>query len=266
MKYTRRAPAAGSWVSVPYTHPMKNRKTLFRVQLPVALASVLAITSSEAATINFVNGGLDGTPGYGNAPTGWSGVALGTTWSEAETADGASPILMGPTGPNVPNGYFGTPHSGTTFAGGIYGDISGNTYQQGIQQTLGGFTVGEQYTFSFFQAVVGYSGAQDQTGGSWKVFANGELLATTIPSNTTVAWNAAGKPLIWEERIVTFTASAETLNIAFLSHDSEGMGTLAADRVMVGIDTISPIFVVPEPSAALLGLVGAVGLLRRRRA
>ena len=244
---------------------MKNRNTLFRVRLPIALASVLAIASSEAATVNFVNGGLDGTPGYGNAPTGWSGVPLGTTYSESSTLDGSGSIVLGPTGWNVGLGYFGTPHSGTTFAAGNYGNISGGLYQQGIQQTLSGFTVGEEYTFSFYQAVVGYSGGQDDTG-AWKVFANGELIGTTIPSTTTVAWNALNKAPIWEERIVTFTATAETLNLAFLAYDPEGMGTVAADRVLMGIDTLSPVFVVPEPSTALLGLVGVVGLLRRRRA
>lgn len=252
-------------MSVPYTHPMKNRNTLFRVQLPVALASALSIASSEAATVYFVNGGLDGTPGYFNAPTGWSGIVNGTPWSEATSADGASPILMALTGGHAASGFYGTPHSGSTFAGGIYGTISGNQYQQGIQQTVSGFTVGEEYTFSFYQSVPKYNSALDDTG-SWKVFANGVLLETTIPTTDTVAWNAPGKPLIWEERIVTFTATAETLNIAFLSFDPDGSFSTAAERVVVGIDTISPIFVVPEPSTALLGLVGAVGLLRRRRA
>ncbi|WP_035604457.1 hypothetical protein [Haloferula sp. BvORR071] len=230
----------------------------------IASAAILAACLPAGAAITFANPGLDGTPGYGNAPTSWLGIPNGTPYSQATTADGSQPILLGPTGFNVANGYFGTPQSGSTFAAGIYGNIAGGIYQQGIQQTLSGFTVGETYSFSFFQAVVGYSGAQDDSG-SWKVFANGTLIATTAPSTTTVAWNAPGKPLIWEERTVTFTATADTINIAFLSYDPEGIGTVTEDRTLMGIDSFSPIFV-PEPSAAMLGLVGALGLLRRRRA
>ncbi|RYD67614.1 MAG: hypothetical protein EOP83_02475 [Verrucomicrobiaceae bacterium] len=244
---------------------MKNRNTRLRVKLPIALASLLAISSSQAATVFFTNPGLDGTPGYGNAPTSWSGIPVGTTYSEATSGDGASPILMGPTGPNVANGYFGTPQSGNTFAGGIYRTIGADNYQQGIQQTVTGFTVGEQYSFTFFQAVVGYSGAQDDSG-SWKVFANGALIATTDTSTTTVAWNTPGKPLEWEQRTITFTATAETINLAFLSFDPEGSGTDAANGVMMGIDSFSDITEVPEPSFAALGLIGVLGILRRRRA
>jgi hypothetical protein len=242
-----------------------NTSPRFHRSGAIASAFLLAACFPAGAAVVFQNPGLDGTPGYGNAPTSWSAIPLGTTYSEATSADGAASILMGPTGPNVSNGYYGTPHSGDTFAGGIYRLISGQQYQQGIQQTLSGFTVGQEYTFSFYQAVVGYSGAQDDSG-SWEVFANGELIATTLPSTTTVAWNAPGKPLIWEERIITFTATAETLNLAFLSYDPEGSGTTAAEGVMMGIDSFSPINPVPEPSAALLGLLGAGGLLRRRRA
>jgi hypothetical protein len=176
---------------------------------------------------------------------------------------------VGPTGPNVGNGFYGTPESGSTFATGINGTfpITGGfaTYQQGLQQTVSGFTVGETYSFSFYQAVVKYSGGQDDTG-SWKVFANGELVATTAPSTSSLAWNAPGKPLTWEERTVTFTATAETLNMAFLSYDPDGNITGSAEAVYMGIDSFSPINPVPEPSAAVLGLVGVLGLLRRRRA
>ncbi len=248
----------------PYPPCMNSMSCPRRGLKRLILAASLAIASPAFSAIVFNNGDLAGTTGYGNAPTGWSGIPNGTAWSEAETADGSAPILMGPTGPNVGVGYFGVPHSGSTFAGGIYREISGNTYQQGIQQAVGGFTVGETYTFSFFQAVVGYSGAQDDTG-SWKVFANGELIATTIPSTTTVAWNAPDKAPIWEERFVTFTATAETINFGFLAFDPEGLGTIAEDGVMMGIDTFSEVTPVPEPAAVLLGAVGLLGLMRRRR-
>ncbi|MCW1915990.1 hypothetical protein OJ996_20550 [Luteolibacter sp. GHJ8] len=228
----------------------------------IVLAAALAFPASAAVV--FQNPGLDGTPGYGSAPTSWNAVPLGTPYSEATSADGAASILMGPTGPNVSNGYFGTPHSGDTFAGGIYRIISGNQYQQGIQQSVSGFTVGQEYSFSFYQAVVGYSGAQDDSG-SWRVFANGVLIETTDPSTTTVAWNTPGKPLEWQERVITFTATSETINWAFLSFDPEGSGLTAEDGVMMGIDSFSAINPVPETSTALLGAFGMIALLRRRR-
>ena len=243
---------------------MKHRKSPLRVQLPVVLASLLALSSAQAATVFFTNPGLDGTTGYGNAPTGWSGIPNGTTWSEATTADGSQPVLMGAT-PFGAGLYYGSPQSGTTFAGGIYGQISGGGYQQGIQQTVTGFTVGEQYSFSFYQSVPKYSGATDDTG-SWKVFANGVLIQTTAPTTDTVAWNAPGTTLIWEQRTVTFTATAETINFGFLAYDTDGMGTTTGERVMMGIDSFSDITEVPEPSVAALGLIGVLGLLRRRRA
>ena len=241
---------------------MKHRKASLRVRLPVVLASLLAISSSQAA-ITFVNAGLDGTRGYGNVPAGWTAVPFTATYSEATTVDGQGPVMMDTT--TFGGGYYGSPHSGTTFVGGVYGSISGGDYQQGIQQTVTGFTVGEQYSFTFFQSVPKYSGGTDDTG-SWKVFADGVLIATTAPTTDTVAWNAPGKTLIWEQRTVTFTATAETINLAFLSFDPDGMGTDAAERLVMGIDTFSDITQVPEPTVAALGLVGALGLLRRRRA
>jgi len=242
---------------------MKHRKTPLRVQLPVVLASLLAISSSQAA-ITFVNPGLDGTRGYGNVPTGWTAVPFTATYSEANNLEGQGPLLMDST--SFGGGYYGNPHSGTTFVGGLYGvSNQGDIYQQGIQQTVTGFTVGEQYSFTFFQSVPKYSGGTDDTG-SWKVFADGVLIATTAPTTDTVAWNAAGKTLTWEQRTVTFTATAETINLAFLSFDPDGGGNTPAERLVMGIDTFSDITPVPEPSVAALGVIGIIGLLRRRRA
>lgn len=241
---------------------MKHKNALLRVRLPVVLASLLAISASQAA-ITFVNAGLEGTRGYGNVPAGWTAVPFTAPYSEATNLDGQGPVVMDPT--TFGGGYYGSPHSGTTFVGGLYGLLSGEGYQHGIQQTVTGFTVGEQYSFSFFQSVPKYSAGTDDTG-SWKVFADGVLLTTTLPTTDTVAWNAPGKTLIWEQRTVTFTATAETINLAFLAFDPDGMGTTTDERVVMGIDTFSEIVPVPEPSVAALGIIGILGLLRRRRA
>lgn len=243
-----------------------------RLQLPSVLgASLLAVATSQAA-ITFVNPGLDGTAGYGNAPTGWSGVPYTTSWTTATDADGAAPLVMNTT-PFGAAVFYGTPHSGETFAGGMNlgaTQTSGfKVYQQGLQQTVSNFTVGEQYSFSFFQAVVKGASTQDDTG-TWKVFMDGELLTITLPSTGTQAYDDSPKPLNWEQRTVTFTATAETHNFGFLAYDpDEDITNVAGDSthgLLMGIDTFSDITPVPEPSAAALGIFGAMGLLRRRRA
>lgn len=67
------------------------------------------------------------------------------------------------------------------------------------------------------------------------------------------------------------TAGSITLNPAFVG-DTLGVGTSVLSAAIVGPPAqpvsgfqLSPALAVPEPSAALLGVLGALGLLRRRR-
>ncbi|QJE99091.1 PEP-CTERM sorting domain-containing protein [Luteolibacter luteus] len=229
------------------------------------LAASLAIASPAFSAVVFTNPDLEGTVASATLPAGWVAVPFEAAFSEATISGGASPDTIDGTGPNLGGFIFGSPHSGTSFAGGAHTTAAGQTAQEGLQQTVSGFTVGEDYSFSFFQAYVGTSNGRDG-GGTWLVYADGVLVGTTIPNTTTLAWDDANKSmaLSWEERTVSFTATAESMTLSFMPYDPDG-DISPQNGTYMGIDSFSEITPVPEPAAALLGAFGFLGLMRRRR-
>lgn len=240
-------------------HPYRPVRILIT---PILVSAILTV---PASAISFTNFNLDGTVSTAALPTDWEKVPFDVSYSEASSDNGTNGDVVSASGPNVAGGIFGLAHSGTTFFGGAHSLIAGNTLQEGIQQTLIGFTVGQQYTFSFYQANVGTTGSRD-TEGSWRVYADGSLISTTVPTATSLAWDDAAKAtdLVWEQRTVTFTAAAESITLSFLAYDQDGVIGSQGGAYM-GIDTFSEITAVPEPSVAALGLIAGAGLLRRRR-
>jgi hypothetical protein len=233
---------------------------------PLVLAASLALASPAFSAIAFTNADLEGTPAtQSTVPTGWELIPHDAPYSLATVSSGVTGDILAADGPSLASGLFGAANSGTTFYAGVHGFISPHTLQEGLQQTVSGFTVGQEYSFSFFQAVVGHTNRRDDAG-SWQVYAGGVLVGTTIPTTSTLAWDDPDKAteLNWEERIITFTATSESMMLSFLPYDADGdIG--AQNGVYMGIDTFSEITAVPEPAAAMLGAFGLLGLMRRRR-
>ena len=233
---------------------------------PLILAASLATALPSFSAIVFTNANLEGSPAVQTGvPTGWEFVPFDAPFNLATLANLATGDIVDANGPAQASGLFGSAHSGTTFYAGIHGSTSPHTLQEGLQQTVSGFTVGQEYSFSFFQANVGHTNRQDDSG-SWRVYADGVLIDTTAPTTSPLAWNDPDKAtsLLWEERTVTFTATSESMTLSFLAFDTDG-DVVGTGGVYMGIDTFSEITPVPEPAAALLGAFGLLGLLRRRR-
>ncbi|QJE99092.1 PEP-CTERM sorting domain-containing protein [Luteolibacter luteus] len=232
----------------------------------LVLAASLAIASPAFSAIVFSNPTLEGTPATQTAvPTGWEFVPYDAPFNLATTAALSTGDVLAADGPAIGSGLFGAAQSGDTFFAGIHGSTTPQVLQEGLQQTVSGFTVGEDYSFSFFQANVGHTNRQDSEG-SWRVYADGVLIGTTDPTTRTLAWNDPDKAtdLNWEERTVTFTATSESMTLSFLPYDGDG-DVAGQGGVYMGIDSFSEITPVPEPAAALLGAFGFLGLMRRRR-
>lgn len=233
---------------------------------PWILAASLAVATPAFSAIVFSNADLEGTPATQSVvPTGWELIPHDAPYSLATTTAGVTGDIIAADGPSAASGLFGIANSGTTFFGGVHGFTSPHTLQEGLQQTVSGFTVGQDYSFSFFQANVGHTNRRDNEG-SWQVYADGVLVGTTIPTASPLAWDDPDKAtaLLWEERTITFTATAESMTLSFLPYDSDG-DVGGQNGVYMGIDSFSEITAVPEPAAALLGVFGLIGLLRRRR-
>lgn len=233
---------------------------------PLVLTASLATALPSFGAIVFANPNLEGTPAtQTGVPTGWEFVPYDAPLNLATMATLATGDILAADGPAVASGLFGAAHSGSTFYAGLHAATNPQTFQEGLQQTVSGLTVGEDYSFSFFQANVGHVNRRD-TEGSWRVYADGLLVGTTIPTTRTLAYDDADKAtdLLWEERTVTFTATSESMTLSFLAYDSDGDVT-GQEGVYMGIDSFSEITPVPEPAAALLGAFGLLGLMRRRR-
>ncbi len=234
---------------------------------PLILAASFGLSLPAFSAIVFSNPDFEGTPATQTAvPTGWEIVPYDAPFNLATMATLVTGDLLAADGPSQVSGLFGAPHSGSTFYAGIYGTTNPHTLQEGLQQTVSGFTVGQDYSFSFFQANVGHINRQDNEG-SWRVYADGVLVGTTIPTASPLAWDDANKAtaLLWEERTVTFTATSESMTLSFLPYDIDGNVVGQTEGVYMGIDSFSEITPVPEPAAAMLGVIGVLGLVRRRR-
>jgi hypothetical protein len=231
----------------PYIH-MKSKF------LPIICAAGLALPlSSQAATVTWgsvsiitgessiVTTGATGIVGANFAPSGGSLTANGVTFTRVANNSSAligGGITVGTSGmdftasnganSNVPAGNFGTIMDSHT--GGPYGG-SGTI-------TLSGLVDGTEYQIQFFASIndTNAMAAQTITGGA----------------NTSAAFgnHAAGSG---RTLLGTFTASGTTQVLTI-----QGTTEPIANALTIGT-------VVPEPSAALLGGLGLLALLRRRR-
>lgn len=227
-----------------------NDLTLFKRPccLPlIGMFGLIFMVNSGLFAQDFVNGGLERAAGSitgpttGSAITGWDYVpftspACNATffWSAtADVLDASGPVLS-------PSGIYGTPHSGQTFMSGIYSTNGTMFWHEGMQQTVDCFMIGETYEVRFYQAVVKQINHLDQSG-SWNVFVDNTLIATTAPSTSTLAFNDAN--LQWDLRTVTFTATANSHTIQFMPADDDGnlmsSTTDITGALRMGLDSVS---------------------------
>ncbi|MBL4668146.1 MAG: gliding motility-associated C-terminal domain-containing protein [Flavobacteriales bacterium] len=216
----------------------------------VVIAFSLHVKLTHAQT--FVNGDLNGITGNSNTPTNWiqipftDPISQSTGWQQAtsDLADSIGNFSM------TILGVIGIPFSGTTFSSGLHCSNNGNIWQEGIMQPVVGFIPGNSYCISFYQAVVKQLTALDQSG-SWRVYVDGLLIATTAVSSSSLAFDDIN--LQWDNRITTFTATATTHTIKFLPWDDDSnianstTDTLAALRM--GIDLVS---FIPSPQPTIM--------------
>ncbi|HTL82613.1 MAG TPA: hypothetical protein VL651_12960 [Bacteroidia bacterium] len=190
----------------------------------------------------FKNGGLEGALGTSVDPPEWTSVPYDDPVCEATGSNGlASPDVCGLTGPMVGSGICGDPHSGSSFVSGRYGVWSATeNYQEGIMQKVDGFTPGNTYTITFYQAVVKEDIALDRSG-SWKVYIDDQLAGVTdiSVSDKTYGCNCFN----WDERTIQFTAPTRSITIKFLPLDDDNDGACNSSSqngaVRMGIDDIS---------------------------
>ncbi|TAE90662.1 MAG: PEP-CTERM sorting domain-containing protein [Verrucomicrobia bacterium] len=217
----------------------------------VSLMSGLILPSlSSAAVIAGGNGSFEtntrGTAAFGGAfgqiwylnplPGNASGANI-AGWTLYGVGGGAPPAntawLMSDA-----SGY------GTASNGNYFINVeSGPDWWLGTEIT--GLTSGWTYTLSFDTRRRSGGG-----GGNFDVFVNNTLSTT----GAFTAANVAPTTTTWETRSINFTANASTMSVFIANTDVTNSGFM--------VDNFS---IVPEPSAALLGGLGLLGMLRRRR-
>jgi hypothetical protein len=204
-----------------------------------ALALILSASTAQAASL-ITNGDFELiTGGDGGDATGWTKV-------------GAYGIYDGVSNLNGP---------GTVFGSWAYVPGNGEDTSDGVYQTLTTILVaGMSYTLSF-QANPWVSGGSSNirvgnyNSGSYDSDASYSSLSLSVIDTPTTH-------TAWTLRSYTFTALGGEDTVYFGSALNSGLTPGSGSGY--DIDNVS-LVAVPEPSAALLGGLGLLALLRRRR-
>jgi hypothetical protein len=133
-------------------------------------------------------------------------------------------------------------------------------YQGSFSQTIAGLTVGKKYALSFYQAAGQQSGFNGATTEQWKVTFGTQSFNSTLQNNPTHDFQP------WAKQTMTFTASAASQALTFLSQ-----GTPDGLPPFVFLDGVSLVEQTPEPSSLLYMCLGLSGLIvasrfRKKRA
>lgn len=214
---------------------MKFKNTSFAALAAFAIAG----SADAAAVIAGGNGSFEtatvGTPIYPNAWRVDQVTIAGWTYTQRiDTGFGATWFMGGSD--------YGTASDGN-YQVNLISD--GNSYF--LSTAITGLTVGNSYTV-YFDARQRAGGA-----GNFDVFVN-----TTIPVG---GFDITPSSTTWAQQSITFTAEAASHTLSIANYDyATGAATTTGSGLMVDNFTV-----VPEPSAALLGGLGMLCLLRRRR-
>ena len=179
---------------------------------------LMFILVNTASAQSFQNGDLEGVVnGASCLPNYWLNVPYNDTNCIAIQLGGDTPDLTDINGPFSSIGVSGLPFSGNTF---VSGGIGGHYYQEGIMQTVSGFTVNNKYNLHFRQAVLKQYGANDYSG-SWAVYFDTTLILIT---NATYNNKPIGSQnLYWESRTIDFYANHNNILVKFLPIDNDSI-------------------------------------------
>lgn len=186
---------------------------------------ILLIFLLQGGTFSYsqimINGDLeDQYAGTSVTPPGWQLVPYTDPNCLATTFQQATPDLYSTTGPDLSFGLYGIPYSGITFVTGVYGysPLNDVFWQEGIKQTISGFTIDSSYVIGFLQAVKVRNSCYDPSG-SWIVLLDDQIIEVTNP---TFSIHPDFDPVLnWEKREVMFTATSSTHTIKFLPQDND---------------------------------------------
>lgn len=203
---------------------------------------IISLFRIDSQAQNLLNGDLEGTiTGYSQLPSSWSAVTNSDPNCLADPG-GTSPDLTNQTQPGLPsNGMLGTPYSGNSFVAGTLGGLPSSTFfHEGILQTIGGFSVGQNYTIRLYQSVIKTEYCSDTTGG-WTIIVDNNIIGNTPVSVSYEAFNSINNQ--WDLRIVNFTATNANHSIKFLPYDDDAnqIATIGDEGgcLHMGIDSIS---------------------------
>jgi hypothetical protein len=215
---------------------MKNRKLIW----VIVLCGMLSINSYGQS---FINGDLEGIiTGISCLPDNWQNVPFDDTNCLASQSGNDTPDLTNLSGPMMSIGMNGNPFSGNTFVSGamVRNNNPSSFTQEGIMQSVNNFTIGQIYSIRFHQTIAKNIGSLDKSG-SWAVYIDTVLADITAPTYSNEPYNSNN--LIWEERSITFTATATTHLIKFLPMDDDTNYTVSTTDTLgalyMGIDSIS---------------------------
>jgi gliding motility-associated-like protein len=203
----------------------------------------------------FVNGELNGSVSIGSIPNNWNSIPVSDPVCLATSAPEATVDILDATGPSLGGGIAGIPHSGNTFCSGLHAGFQPSyLWHEGIMQDVNGFAIGDVYEISFYQSIVKQNNCLDESG-SWRVYIDGALIGTSVPSTSLLAPDDVN--LQWDNRILSFTATAGSHTIKFIPWDDDGnIQTSATDitgGLRMGIDSISFYTTPPIPAVVDLG-------------
>ena len=197
--------------------------------LPLAMIASLTLASSASAALAIVNGNFEITTGYtvGDGGEWRSGIATG--WS----------------GPSTASVYRYYTNSGSIIANLEWTSISTGTIQP-LYQDIGTLDGTSNITLTFDYVRFGSSPLN-------VAIYNGASFDTVLGTATYAAGDFGSKSIT-----VNNVAGATAIRIGFWQGDILDKAA-GLDNVAVSVTAI------PEPSAALLGGLGLLALLRRRR-
>jgi MYXO-CTERM domain-containing protein len=208
----------------------KNMKHKHRMILPLAMIASLTLASSASAALAIVNGNFETTTGY-------------TPGGNADWRDGIATGWSGPT-PAQPYAYF---FDGSGYVANLGWASSIDPTFAPLYQDIGTLdgTSSITLTFDFVTFTTSPLGVAIYNGASFD---------TVLGSTTYAAFDSGSKSIT-----VNNVAGGAGIRIAFWQGDSPATTAAGLDNVAVSVTAI------PEPSAALLGGLGMLALLRRRR-